>query len=67
MNQMTKTPIVVNGKPVYITPTGYKATHRGKVLAPAQLYAQLSKGQRRKLRKAARKLGFVGHARAVTA
>lgn len=58
------TQIKVQGKTVYVTPTGFKVGSRGRVAAPATVYATLPKSERRKLRKAARSGGFKAHAAA---
>lgn len=48
----------------YATPTGIKATARGKVLDPGHLFGNVGKGYARRLRKALRSAGFAGHASA---
>lgn len=42
----------VNNRPVYATATGLKITTKGKVQAPSAFVSELSKSERRKLRKA---------------
>lgn len=54
---------VVNGTKIYGTPTGIKITSRGKVQKPEQLFSELPKSERRKIRKAARKLNLIHIAR----
>lgn len=54
--------VKVNGKTLYATPTGLKLTSRGKVQPAGQVLSALSKGERRKVRKALHRAGFVRHA-----
>ena len=47
---------------VYATPTGFRFGAKGKVKPASEVYSSLSKGEARKLRKAAYKAGMVKHA-----
>lgn len=58
------TELKLDGKQIYLTPTGFKLGSRGKVITADELYRQLSKGNRRKARKFARKNGYNSHASA---
>jgi hypothetical protein len=49
---------------VYATPKGFKLGSRGKVIHPCQLYGSVSKGDARRIRKAAYRAGLHGHAAA---
>lgn len=61
------TQVKVNGKTLYLTPTGFKAGSKGKV-QPSDFYASLpTKSERRKARKEAHRNGFHAHAAAPTA
>ena len=61
------TNVVLAGKTIYVTPSGFKVTQRGKVMSASETYAKLNKSDRRRLRKTARRLGFDRHARALNA
>lgn len=49
--------IELDGKTLYVTPTGLKLGAKGKVLDTSELYRSLDKGQTRKIRKALRANG----------
>lgn len=51
--------IMVNGRNLYATPTGFKLTYRGTVIPASALYGTLDKGQARRVRKAVRSLGRI--------
>jgi hypothetical protein len=53
----TTTSFSLNGKSVYLTPTGLKVTARGKVTPVGRFLGALSKGEARRARKALRKAG----------
>lgn len=52
----------VLGKTLYATPTGLKLTARGKVEPAGAVFAKLSKGEARKVRKALHRAGKVAMA-----
>lgn len=47
---------------VYATPTGFRFGAKGKVTPASEVYSSLSKGEARRLRKAAYKAGMIKHA-----
>ena len=55
--------IKIDGKAVKATPTGLKIGAKGLVQHPSLVFAELSHGEARRLRKTLRKGGFAGHAR----
>lgn len=54
----------LGGTGFYATPTGFKKGTAGRVNAPGFVYAGMSRGDARRLRKAAHAAGFVNHAAA---
>ncbi len=52
-----KTSISVQGKQVWVTPTGFKLGSKGKVTPTGEFLGSLSKGEARKLRKEMFKMG----------
>ncbi len=54
--------ITVNGASITLTPTGFKTSSKGKVIPPSTLLASVSKGTARRIRKEARRHGFIRHA-----
>ncbi len=52
-----KTNIEVQGKQVWVTPTGFKLSSKGKVVSTGEFLGSLPKGEARKLRKEMFKMG----------
>lgn len=53
------TRIELTNRILYATPTGFKASHRSKVSSPLEIARQLTKSERRRLRKKLRLLGRI--------
>ena len=49
---------------VYVTPTGFKVTSRGKVVPKSAFLQSLPKSERRKIRKECFRAGYYEHASA---
>ncbi len=59
---MSTNEITIAGKKVYVTATGVKLTSKGKVVTTRELVSGLVKGERRRVRKSLRAMGYVRHA-----
>ncbi len=54
---MASLKVNLNGRNIFATPTGLKATARGKVIPASVFFGTMPKGEARRLRKALRKAG----------